>query len=45
MPDLSLAARPPGRLRLCDASPRQRTCGLYPQRTPHKTALTVTVRS
>ncbi len=44
MPALSLAARPPGRLGVCDARPVGVRAGLYPQRTRHKTALAAAVR-
>jgi hypothetical protein len=36
---------PTGRLRLCDARHGSVRAGLYPQRTPHKTALTATAVS
>ena len=36
---------PPGRLRLCDARHGSVRAGLYPQRTPHKTALKATAVS
>ena len=36
MPTLSLAGRPPGRLRVCDARHVGVRAGLYRQPTPHK---------
>jgi hypothetical protein len=42
MPTRTWPLRPPGRPRLCDARYVSVRAGLYPQRTPHKTALTAT---
>ena len=43
MPTPEPGRRPPGRFRLCDAPHVSERADLYPQRTPHKTAMTVAV--